>query len=216
MDVKLMIKVLIVDDQTLMRDGLKTILDLEDDIKVVATAKDGEDAIEKVKNEEPNVILMDIRMPVKNGVESTKIIKENFKNIKIIMLTTFQDDEYIIEALANGADGYLLKDIQGDNLIQAIRDVYNGQLMINPQIAMKLAQYVKKSTVSEKHVTESFDLSERELEVVRLMVKGFTNKKISKELFISEGTVKNYISSIYSKIGTSDRTQAVLLLKNYQ
>jgi len=211
-----MIKVLIVDDQTLMRDGLKTILDLEDDIKVVATAKDGEDAIEKVKNEEPNVILMDIRMPVKNGVESTKIIKENFKNIKIIMLTTFQDDEYIIEALANGADGYLLKDIQGDNLIQAIRDVYNGQLMINPQIAMKLAQYVKKSTVSEKHVTESFDLSERELEVVRLMVKGFTNKKISKELFISEGTVKNYISSIYSKIGTSDRTQAVLLLKNYQ
>jgi len=211
-----MIKVLIVDDQTLMRDGLKTILDLEDDIKVIATAKDGEDAIEKVKNEEPNVILMDIRMPVKNGVESTKIIKENFKNIKIIMLTTFQDDEYIIEALANGADGYLLKDIQGDNLIQAIRDVYNGQLMINPQIAMKLAQYVKKSTVSEKHVTESFDLSERELEVVRLMVKGFTNKKISKELFISEGTVKNYISSIYSKIGTSDRTQAVLLLKNYQ
>jgi len=211
-----MIKVLIVDDQTLMRDGLKTILDLEDDIKVVATAKDGEDAIEKVKNEEPNVILMDIRMPVKNGVESTKIIKEDFKNIKIIMLTTFQDDEYIIEALANGADGYLLKDIQGDNLIQAIRDVYNGQLMINPQIAMKLAQYVKKSTVSEKHVTESFDLSERELEVVRLMVKGFTNKKISKELFISEGTVKNYISSIYSKIGTSDRTQAVLLLKNYQ
>jgi len=191
-------------------------LDLEDDIKVVATAKDGEDAIEKVKNEEPNVILMDIRMPVKNGVESTKIIKEDFKNIKIIMLTTFQDDEYIIEALANGADGYLLKDIQGDNLIQAIRDVYNGQLMINPQIAMKLAQYVKKSTVSEKHVTESFDLSERELEVVRLMVKGFTNKKISKELFISEGTVKNYISSIYSKIGTSDRTQAVLLLKNYQ
>jgi len=211
-----MIKVLIVDDQTLMRDGLKTILDLEDDIKVIATAKDGEDAIEKVKNEEPNVILMDIRMPVKNGVESTKIIKEDFKNIKIIMLTTFQDDEYIIEALANGADGYLLKDIQGDNLIQAIRDVYNGQLMINPQIAMKLAQYVKKSTVSEKHVTESFDLSERELEVVRLMVKGFTNKKISKELFISEGTVKNYISSIYSKIGTSDRTQAVLLLKNYQ
>ena len=212
-----MIKILIADDQTLMRDGLKTILELEDDMEVIATCENGQIAYEKSKELKPDVILMDIRMPIMNGVESVKLIKKEIPSITIIMLTTFDDDEYIIEALSNGANGYLLKDIPGDKLLQAIRDGFHGNLLIPGNIAAKIVSKLSSAS-KEKHNSSSDyelleELSEREAEIAKLLVKGYTNKQIAASLFISEGTVKNYISNIYSKLGISDRTQAALFLK---
>ncbi|WP_032120636.1 response regulator transcription factor [Clostridium amazonitimonense] len=208
-----MIRVLIADDQTLMRDGLKTILDLEDDIEVVATCENGEQAIEQAIKLHPDVILMDIRMPVMNGVESVKKIKTSLPKIAVIMLTTFDDDEYIVEALSNGASGYLLKDIPADKLIEAIRDSLKGQLFIPTNIAAKLVAKLSNKENSKEVLKKKLDLSEREIEVSSLLIEGHSNKQIAAKLFISEGTVKNYISNIYSKIGISDRTKAVLFLK---
>lgn len=208
-----MIKVLIADDQTLMRDGLKTILDLEDDIEVISTCEDGLKAYNLCKTLEPNVVLMDIRMPVMNGVESVKLIKKDFPSIAVIMLTTFDDDEYIIEALSHGASGYLLKDIPADKLIEAIRDSIKGSLLIPSNIAAKLISKISVKPPTSSHKNNNLNFSDREKEVASLLAKGHTNKDIAANLFISEGTVKNYISNIYSKIGISDRTQAVLYLK---
>lgn len=208
-----MIKVLIADDQTLMRDGLKTILDLEDDIEVIATAENGEIAFEKSITLNPDVILMDIRMPIMNGVESVKKIKSMLPKVAVIMLTTFDDDEYIIEALSNGASGYLLKDMPAEKLIEAIRDSLKGQLFIPTNIAAKLISRLYEKEASKKTLKKDLELSERELEVSSLLIEGYNNKQISSKLFISEGTVKNYISNIYSKIGISDRTKAALFLK---
>ncbi|MCC5911931.1 MAG: response regulator transcription factor [Clostridiaceae bacterium] len=210
------IKVLIVDDQNLMRDGLKTIIDLEEDIEVVATCQNGVEAIEKTKLYSPDVILMDIRMPEMNGVEATKLIKHDFPDTIIIILTTFDDDEYIMDALSYGASGYLLKDIDGDKLIDAIRDAHHGTLLIPGAIAAKL---VGKLNNDDRKNYKSMDiddeLSKREIEIAGLMVEGLTNKQIASKLFITEGTVKNYISTMYSKIGIKDRTKAVLFFKQY-
>lgn len=208
-----MIKVLIADDQTLMRDGLKTILDLEDDIEVIATAENGEIAFKKASELNPDVILMDIRMPIMNGVDSVKKIKSILPKVSVIMLTTFDDDEYIIEALSNGASGYLLKDMPAEKLIEAIRDSLKGQLFIPTNIAAKLISRLYEKETSKKTFKKDLDLSERELQVSSLLIEGYNNKQISSKLFISEGTVKNYISNIYSKIGISDRTKAALFLK---
>lgn len=208
-----MIKVLIADDQTLMRDGLKTILDLEDDIEVIATAENGEIAFKKASELNPDVILMDIRMPIMNGVDSVKRIKSILPKVSVIMLTTFDDDEYIIEALSNGASGYLLKDMPAEKLIEAIRDSLKGQLFIPTNIAAKLISRLYEKETSKKTFKKDLDLSERELQVSSLLIEGYNNKQISSKLFISEGTVKNYISNIYSKIGISDRTKAALFLK---
>ncbi|OEF97064.1 response regulator transcription factor [Desulfuribacillus alkaliarsenatis] len=224
------IKVLIVDDQNLMRDGLKTIIDLEPDMEVVGTCENGRIAVEKAKLLSPDVILMDIRMPEVTGVEATKIIKNNFPEIKIIILTTFDDDEYIIDALSYGACGYLLKDIEGDKLINSIRDAYKGTLLMPGTIAAKLVNRLNEANISSiasndvsKTVNDQYiandqyyeKLSEREKEIAKLMVEGLTNKEIASKLFITQGTVKNYISSIYGKVGVKDRTNAVLFFKNY-
>ncbi len=214
----MMIRVIIADDQTLMRDGLKTILDLEDDIEVVATCENGLETYKLCKELNPDLVLMDIRMPVMNGVESVKAIKKEMPNIVIIVLTTFDDDEYIIDALSNGASGYLLKDIPSDKLLDAIRDGIDGNLLIPSPIAAKIISKIshnKKTDIKEESLEDPvlFELSEREIEIAALLVKGYNNKQIASQLFISEGTVKNYISNIYSKIGLSDRTKAAILLK---
>lgn len=210
------IKVLIVDDQTLMRDGLKTIIELEDNMEVIATAKNGEDAINECKKDLPDLILMDIRMPVLNGVECTKIIKTLYEKVKILILTTFDDEDYIIDAIANGASGYILKDIEGDDLIKAINDAYKGSFMMPSHIALKIAQKLKNTRNITREQRESLKgFSDRELEIAKAMTSGLSNKEISATLFISEGTVKNYVSNIYSKIGNSDRTSVVLKLKKY-
>lgn len=208
------IKILVADDQTLMRDGLKTIIDLEDNMEVIGTAKNGQEAVEFCKNQLPDLILMDIRMPGMDGVESTKIIKSLYPDVVILILTTFNDDDYIIDALAHGASGYILKDIEGDELIKTINDAYKGSFMLPSDVAIKIAKKLAKNnivTAEEKHSLEG--LSDREIEVAKMVALGFNNKQIASSLFISEGTVKNYISGIYSKLGTSDRTDAALIIK---
>lgn len=208
------IRILVADDQTLMRDGLKTIIDLEDNMEVIGTAKNGQEAVEFCKNQLPDLILMDIRMPGMDGVESTKIIKSLYPDVVVLILTTFNDDDYIIDALAHGASGYILKDIEGDELIKTINDAYKGSFMLPSDVAIKIAKKLAKNnivTAEEKHSLEG--LSDREIEVAKMVALGFNNKQIASSLFISEGTVKNYISGIYSKLGTSDRTDAALIIK---
>ncbi|WP_078428937.1 response regulator [Alkalihalobacterium alkalinitrilicum] len=217
------INILIADDQTLMREGLKTIIDLEEDMKVVATAEDGQDAIEKTNEANPNLILMDIQMPNMNGIESLKRIKETHPNVRIIILTTFAEDEYIIEGLASGADGFLLKDMNYDQLIHSIREAANGQLMLPTVIATKLAKHLSKyNSIMENEMNvvklkkQGIHLSDREREIASLIMQGTSNRKIAEELYISEGTVKNYISEIYSKLGVKDRAKAIVYLKKLQ
>ncbi|WP_234123566.1 response regulator transcription factor [Clostridium hydrogenum] len=210
------INILIADDQTLMCDGLKTILELEENLNVMGTAKNGEEVLEFCKGNKPDLVLMDVRMPKMNGVKCTKILKTLYPEIKVLVLTTFNDTEYIIEALNYGAVGYILKDIEGDELIKAINDAYKGRLMMPASVAKKLAEKLSESTVvvnthKEKKVLKDF--SEREEEIAKMMTMGFNNKQIASSLFISEGTAKNYISNIYSKLGTSDRIEAIKLLK---
>lgn len=227
-----MIKVLIADDQTLMRDGLRTILELEENIEVVGTARDGAEALELCSRLTPDIVLMDIRMPNMDGVESTRRIKERHPDIVILILTTFNDDEYIVEALSRGASGYILKDIEGDDLIKAVIDASKGAFLLPSNVAVKLAQRLNRiqetynesqpGTGRENKINRdresivgkhTLDLSEREFEVAKMLAQGFTNKQISSALYISEGTVKNYVSSIYSKIEITDRTAAALYLK---
>ena len=208
------IKILIVDDQALMRDGLKTIIGLEDNLEVIGTLKNGQEAVEFCMKTVPDLILMDIRMPVMDGVESTKIIKSQYPNTVILILTTFNDDDYIVEALAFGASGYILKDIEGDDLIRAINDAHKGSFMLPSQVPIKIAKKLSQSSIVSVEDKKSLaDFSEREIEIAKMLALGFNNKQISNSLCISEGTVKNYISNIYSKLGTSDRTAAALTIK---
>jgi len=213
------IKILIADDQTLMCEGLKSLLELEEDIEVVGTAKDGIEALRLVSKLMPQVVLMDIRMPNMNGVECTRIIKERFKNIVILALTTFNEEEYIIEILNNGASGYLLKDIDGEKLVEAIKNAVKGSMILPSEVAIKLAKAAAKSSKAvekEKQLklAENFGFTDRETEVALMLSQGFTNKQIALGLHITEGTVKNLVSSIYSKINISGRAAAALFLKD--
>lgn len=205
------IRMIIADDQTLMRDGLKTIFDLEDDMEVIATAENGEQALLLTQQLHPDIVLMDIRMPVMDGVESTRLIKKQFPEVIVIILTTFNDEEYIIQALSFGASGYLLKDMPGERLIQAVRDSITGSLMMPSSVAAKLAG--RLSNMRSAEMERLKELSEREIEIARLIVEGKNNRDIANRLFITEGTVKNYISAIYNKVGTNDRAKAIQRLK---
>lgn len=209
------IRIIIVDDQPLMRDGLKTILDLEEDFIVVATAGNGHEACEAAKRYPAEVMLLDIRMPEMDGVACIKKIKEYCPQLKIIMLTTFNNDDYIIGALADGASGYILKDIEVEKLTEAIKDAVKGKMILPPEVALKLSEGLSKISMKKKEsvIAEELGFSDREKEIANMMVQGFTNKQISSRFCISEGTVRNYISSIYDKIGINDRTQAVLYIK---
>lgn len=210
------IRIVIADDQTLMRDGLKTIFELEGDMEVAGLAENGLEALEMTERLKPDVVLMDIRMPVMDGVESVRLIKERVPSTAVIMLTTFNDEEYIIRALSYGASGYLLKDIQGDQLIQAVRDGVHGVLMLPAPVAAKLAMRLsllpQNGGGSRLDAGKPPSFSERETEIARLIAKGAGNRQIADTLSLSEGTVKNYISAIYSKIGTNDRTQVITYL----
>lgn len=210
------IKIMIVDDQRLMREGLKTILELEQDFNVVQLAENGKDALDKITDVEPDVILMDIRMPIMDGVECTKIIKQKYPSVKVLILTTFDDDEFIIEALINGAVGYILKDLSSEKLVGAIRDAYNGNSIMQPEVASKVIAHIAgrtRETIQSNKSSElslETDLTDREKEILKLVGKGMSNKEISKALYISEGTVKNYISNLYSKLEVDDRSKLTL------
>ncbi|MCD9020492.1 response regulator transcription factor [Cohnella silvisoli] len=215
-----MLRVLIADDQTLMRDGLQTILQLEDDIEVIATAENGEEACKLVAIHQPDLVLMDIRMPVMNGIEAVKKLRVDSPQTKVLVLTTFDEDEYIIDALASGAVGFLLKDIPTEKLLQAVRDAARGEIMLPSSIAVKLAARLTAPAPGRHPLprargkTSELKFTNREMSIVTLMVEGRNNREIAQLLFMSEGTVKNYISAIYDKIGTNDRTQAVIWLKD--
>ncbi|AND80356.1 MULTISPECIES: response regulator transcription factor [Streptococcus] len=209
-----MIKVMVVDDQELIRESLKIILSAFTDIEVLAAVNDGEDVLEAIHHNKPDVILMDIRMPKMDGVLCTKLVKETYPDIKIIVLTTFDDDEFIFSALKYGASGYILKGVSTEELHQAIQTVYNGGAMINPDIATKVFKLFSQMahsnidiTVEEKHVK---DMSRTEWRIIQQIGFGLTNKEIATKLFLSEGTVRNYLSIILSKLNLRDRTQLAL------
>ena len=206
------IKVLIADDQRLMREGLATLLALADDVDIVAQAGDGAEAIELAKAHRPDVILMDIQMPHINGVEATRTIRSILPATQIIILTTFDNDEYLLEGLRAGACGYLLKDMPSEQLADAIRSAAKGQSPIGPGMARKLVNLITHSPIGTAPPTAS-ELSEREIEVLRLVADGLSNKEIAEKLFIAEGTAKNHVSNILSKLEARDRAQAVARAK---
>lgn len=214
------IKVVLADDQILFVESLKTVLETRaKDISVVGIAHDGLQAIELAEKEHPDIVLMDVRMPNMDGVEATRTINERYPEIQVVMLTTFDDDEYVREALHYGAVGYLLKDIPPYELITSVRAVKEGAVLISPVIANKLVEQIyrndnKSSTESEHPNAEPSwigSLSKREKEVLNQISQGYDNKEIAKRLFIAEQTVKNHVSVIYSKLGAHNRMQAMQL-----
>ncbi len=213
-----MIKVLLVDDQDILVEGLKLILGMEEDIEICGTAGNGKTAYELCKWNRPDVVLMDIQMPEINGVEATELIKRDFPEVKIIVLTTFNDDQYIYDALKNGASGYLLKDTPPSEIAKAVRTVYNGGALIQSEVAVKVIDkfsQLAKETVDKNVDPRAYLLTEREIEVCRLIAEGKNNKEIADQLFLSQGTVKNHITRILIKLDLRDRTQlAVYIIKN--
>lgn len=209
-----MIKVLIADDQELIRQSLQIVLDSKPELEVTDIAENGQEVIRCVRKNKPDVILMDIRMPKMDGVQCTKIIKENYPDIKIIILTTFDDDEYVYNALKFGASGYLLKGVSMDELVNAIVTVYNGRAMINSDIATKVlrlfSQMAKADytiSVGNKGVEE---LTKTEWKIIREVELGSANKEIAERLNLSDGTVRNYLSTILNKLDLRDRTQLAI------
>lgn len=205
------IKVMLVDDEQLIRSGLKIMLETYPDIEVIHQAGNGREAFECCKKEVPDVVLMDIRMPVSTGIEGTKLIKEAYPEVKIVMVTTFQDTEYIVEAMQYGASGYLLKDSSYEAIYDGIKVALSGKVVMDATVSEKLVMQPKAPASSmEKTDISSFGLTEREIELIRFVSQGLNNKEISEALFLSEGTVKNNISTILSKLALRDRTQLVI------
>ncbi|WPX08585.1 response regulator transcription factor [Anaerocellum danielii] len=203
-----MAKVLIVDDDVLILDGLKVILELEG-FDVVGVARNAKQAYEICASEKPDVVLMDIRMPVEDGISGTKNIKSEFPEIKVIILTTFKDDEFIRGAISYGADGYVLKSSSADHLIESIRAVLQDKFVLDKEIAQTLPRFLNKEDV--KTDFEKYNLTEREKEIIKLVAEGFSNKEIAKKLFLTEGTVRNYISVLLEKLHLTNRTQLAVL-----
>lgn len=215
------IKLLLVDDQDLIRESLHIVLDMDPDIHVVGLAENGSAAVKLCEEQQPDVILMDIHMPVMDGVEATRQIKAKWPHIRVIILTTFQEVNFVVDALGAGAEGYLLKAIHPKDLAAGIKWVSQGGTLIPQDIAKMLVQQLQsegtRSSSQGNGQTESSDtsprtdvygLSDRELQVLHCISDGLSNKEIAEKLFLSEGTVKNYISSIYSKLDVRDRIQA--------
>ena len=206
------IKVLLVDDQTLVRQGIQSLLSLSDSVEVVAQANDGQEAFDylKANTASIDVVLMDIRMPNVNGIEALKLIKEHQLDIPVVMLTTFDDHESVIQAIQAGAKGYLLKDVSLETLVEAIETVHKGETLIQPAITERLIKGLQgvKGDFEASDLPEK--LSTRETEILRLMAAGCSNREMAESLFKSEGTIKNQVSSILAKLGVRDRTRAVL------
>lgn len=204
------IRILIVDDHSLMRQGLKQILEIEDDIEVVGLAIDGEEALDKCLKLKPHVILMDINMPNMNGIQALRRIKDMGIDTKVIMLTIHEDREYLFETVNIGAEGYVLKDAESDSLVRAIRNVYGGESYIHPSLATEFVKEYKSRGKSTDKEHGKNKLTRREYEVLTLIAEGLNNKEIGESLFISEKTVKNHVSNIFKKIEVNDRTQAAI------
>ncbi|SMF67975.1 two component transcriptional regulator, LuxR family [Paenibacillus uliginis N3/975] len=213
-----MISVLIVDDDPFIRESLKLLVGMDAEVEVIGAAAHGAEALELLEGgARADVVLMDIRMPVCDGVEGTKRIRERFPDVRVLMLTTFDDDDYIVEALQNGASGYLLKNIPPDRIIQGIKTVHDGNMLIHPDIARKLTGMLRPTShnaPTEPAALDHYGLTPAEKNIVSLIADGLSNKEISAQLFLSEGTVKNYVTEILGKLSLRDRTQiAIFYLK---
>lgn len=208
------IRVLVVDDQRLVREGIASLLDIQEGVAVVGTAVDGQEAVEKATELSPDIVLMDVRMPVMDGIAAARQIRRQHPECQVLMLTTFDDEEYVIRSLQAGASGYLLKDIPAEDLAQAIRLTHAGIYQLSPTVAGKLigqlGARVETPAPPSADVAATHNLTERELEVLRLIATGATNREIADQLVVSEGTVKNHVSSILSRLGLRDRIQAAL------
>ncbi len=206
------IRILLVDDQRLMREGLRILLELEPDLEIVGEAQDGRAGLEAYEKLQPDVVLMDVRMPGMDGVEATWRLRERWPDARVIILTTFDDDEYVFEGLRAGALGYLLKDVSGHDLAEAVRTVAAGGALIEPSVARKVvaefARVAPPARAPEDSLPEP--LSEREREILQLVALGLSNAEIAARLSLAQGTVKNYVTTILQKLGARDRTQAAL------
>lgn len=205
-----MIKVLICDDQDLVCEGLKGILSTDPELKLIGVAKDGAEALEMIPACQPDVVLMDLKMPVMNGVQATRQIRRQHPGIEVLVLTTYDADEWVFDAIRAGARGYLLKDTPRQRLLAAIKEAAAGKTPVDPAIAGKLFAHVTQQTTAPDTAMTSL-LSEREKEVLGLLGKGLSNAEIAARIYLSEGTVRNYVSSIFEKLGVTDRTQAAVL-----
>jgi DNA-binding NarL/FixJ family response regulator len=203
------IRVLIADDQAMVRSGLRLILETEDDIVVVAEADNGEEAVRLAGRERPDVVLMDVRMPVMDGLEATRQVTTRHPGTRVIVLTTFDLDDYVYGALRAGASGFLLKDAEGDQLVEAIRVIASGDAIIAPSVTRRLiAEFAERPQAGP--VTGLEELTDRELDVIRLVARGLSNSEIAEDLYVSETTVKTHVSHILSKLQLRDRVQAVV------
>jgi DNA-binding NarL/FixJ family response regulator len=202
------VRVLVVDDQQLIREGIASLLSIQPGITVVGTAADGREAIEKVAALEPNVVLMDVRMPELNGVEAVAILHQRAPGCRVVMLTTFDDEEYVVQALRAGASGYLLKDLPARELADAVRLANAGVVQFDPAAAARLANALGRPARIVDQAGQA--LTAREIDVLRLIAEGCSNREIAARLYLSEGTVKNHISRILGRLGMRDRTQAAI------
>ncbi|MBN1487773.1 MAG: response regulator transcription factor [Anaerolineae bacterium] len=208
------IRILLVDDQRLFREGLRTLLSVQPDFEVVGEAANGEEALHQVAVLQPDVVLMDLRMPVLDGVAATQRLQQQYPGVRVLILTTFDDDAYVFEGLRAGAVGYLLKDTPSAKLFEAVRAAARGESFLQPSVAAKVvAEFARLSNAAPRPQALVEPLSERELEVLHHIVAGATNKEIAAGLFITEGTVKNHVTRILSKLEVRDRTQAALKAK---
>jgi len=205
-----LIRVLLVDDQTLVRQGVRSLLELSDNIRVVAEAADGKQAIEMIPRIAPDVVLMDMRMPVMSGLEALQYLAEHGQLRPTIILTTFDDDQLVLAGLKAGARGYLLKDVSLEQLVDAIQTVAAGGSLVQPAVTQRLLTGLEGMHNDFTSLDRPDPLTERETEILRLMAGGYSNKEIANSLGVAEGTVKNHVSNILSKLGVRDRTRAVL------
>jgi DNA-binding NarL/FixJ family response regulator len=203
-------KILICDDQALVREGLEMLLNLDPVLDVVGTAENGMEAVEMAGKYLPDIVLMDLKMPVMNGIEATRAIRAAYPEIEILVLTTYDHDEWLFDAIRAGASGYLLKDARREDIISAIKGTYEGKTFIDPKVAGKvLKQAADRQAHSPSEITAK--LTKRELDVLRLIAKGLSNTDIARKLHLSEGTIRNHVSAIFTKLQVNDRTQAAIL-----
>jgi DNA-binding NarL/FixJ family response regulator len=205
-----MIRILICDDQATICDGLEMMLNADPGIEVVALAYDGAQALELIPQANPDVVLMDLKMPGMNGIQATREISSRFPQIQVLVLTTFGDDEWVFDAIRSGAAGYLLKGTPRNELIAAVKGTASGETHVDPAVAGKLFSHVAQGT-AQQDTTIIKELSAREREILSLLAQGLTNAEIAQRLFLTPGTVRNYASTILTKLGVEDRTQAALL-----
>lgn len=203
------VRVLVVDDQRLIRESIASLLDIQDGITVVGTAGDGQEAVDLAVSLAPDVVLMDVRMPVMDGIEALAVLRERVP-CRVVMLTTFDDEDYVVRALRGGASGYLLKDRPARELAAAVRLAHDGIAQFDPAAATRLANALQPARTPREH-----SLTEREIEVLRLVAAGRTNREIGRRLHLAEGTVKNHISRVLGRLGLRDRTQAALYARDH-